>query len=169
MTTGTAVSVEEYLRTSHEPACEYVKGLLVPKAMGTRKHGKLQIRIAFLIEREFPNFEAICEQTVRISAEEYLIPDLVIDRRDHAQDPYPTAPVHLCIEIVSPGDRLADVLAKCETYHAWGCPHTWVLDPQSRKAWQYSKGSSAIEIDAGSGELAAGEVHLRASDIFEVL
>src|SRR5450432_1743433 len=156
MTTGTSVSVEEYLRTSYEPACEYVNGVLVPKAMGTRKHGKLQIRIALLLERAFPNFEAISEQTVRISADQYLIPDLVIDRRDHVQDPYPLTPVLLCIEIVSPGDRLPEVLAKCETYHAWGTPHTWVIDPQTRRAWQHCKGSSAVEIDA-AGELTAGE------------
>ena len=169
MTTGTAVSVEEYLRTSYEPACEYVDGVLVPKAVGTRKHGKLQGRIHDLIEAAFPQYEAIPELTVRITRKKYLIPDLVVDRRDQVQDPYPISPVHLCIEIVSPGDQLSEVMAKCETYHAWGVPHAWILDPQTRKAWQYSRGSSAIEIDSDTGELTAGEIRLRLSDIFAVL
>ena len=109
------------------------------------------------------------ELTVRITGKKYLIPDLAVDRRDLAQDPYPITPVHLCIEIVSADDRLPEVLAKCETYHSWGCPHAWVIDPQTRRAWQYSKGSSATEIDPASGELTAGDIHLLVSDIFAAL
>jgi Uma2 family endonuclease len=169
MTDRTMVSVEEYLRTPYEPSCEYVDGLLVPKALGTRRHGKLQGRIALLIEAAFPHYEAIPELTVRISRTKYLIPDVAVDRRDRAQDPHALLPVHLCIEIVSPDDRLPEVLAKCETYHAWGTPHTWVIDPQTRRAWQHSKGSSALEIDAATGELAAGDIRIRLSEIFAVL
>ena len=168
MTTGTAVSVEEYLRTSYEPACEYVDGVLVPKAMGTRKHGKIQARILVLIETGFPHYEAIPELTVRITGKKYLIPDLAVDRRDLAQDPYPITPVHLCIEVVSPDDRLPEVLAKCKTYHAWGAPYAWVLDPQTRRAWQSEKGSIPVEI-ASTGELTAGDIHLLVSDIFAAL
>ena len=169
MTTGTAVSVEEYLRTSYEPACEYVDGVLVPKAMPTWKHSLLQGRIHDLIEAAFPRYQAMVELTIRINANQYLIPDLAVDLREHAQDPYPIAPVHLCIEIVSPGDRLPEVFAKCETYHAWGCFYAWVVDPQTRRAWQSSKGSGVTEIDAASGELTAGEIHIRVSEIFAAL
>ena len=167
MTTGTAVSVEEYLRTSYEPSCEYVDGVLVPKAMGTRKHGKIQARLPALIETAFPQYEVITELTVRITGKQYLIPDLSVYLRDQVQDPYPIAPVHLCIEIVSPDDRLREIFVKCETYHAWGCPHTWVLDPLTRRAWQYAKGTAApIEV---TGELTAGDIHLSVADIFAAL
>ena len=169
MTTGTAVSVEEYLRTSYEPACEYVDGVLVPKAMPTWKHSLLQGRILVLIEGAFPHYRALPELTLGITGNQYLIPDLAVVRRDQVQDPYPITPVHLCIEIVSPDDRLSEVFAKCETYRAWGCPYAWVLDPQTRTACQSSKGSGVTEIDAASGELTAGEIHLRVSDIFAVL
>ena len=168
MTTGTAVSVEEYLRTSYDPPCEYVNGALVPKAMGTKKHGKIQRRLLRLIEDGFPNYEPTPEQTVRISGKEYLVPDIAVEFCDESQDPYPVTPVHLCIEIVSPGDRVSEILKKCETYHAWGVPHTWVIDPQIRQAWQYDKGSTPIEI-APDAELTAGQIHLRLSDIFAVL
>ena len=165
MTTGTAVSVAEYLRTSYEPSCEYWDGVLVPKAMGTRKHGRVQLRIALLLEKAFPHYEATPELTVYISATKYLIPDLGVDRSDKRQEPYPVAPIHLCIEILSPKDRLIEVLKKCETYHAWGTPHAWVLDPIARKAWQYTKGSDAREVE----ELVAGDIHLSVADIFSAL
>ena len=168
MTTATPVSVEEYLRTSYEPSCEYVDGVLVPKAMGTKKHGNRQLRIANLIGDAFPQYEVTPELTVRVTRTQYLIPDLAVERRDQSQDPYPILPVHLCVEILSPGDRLAAVLKKCETYHAWGTPHAWVIDPVTCRAWQYSIGSAAVEIDA-SGELTAGDIHLRLTDIFAVL
>ena len=168
MTTGTAVSVEEYLRTSYTPNCEYVDGLLVPKSRGTKKHGKLQLRIGTLLEKAFPNYETTTEQTVRITPSQYLIPDLAVERRDQAQDPYPILPVHLCIEILSPDDRLSSALEKCETYHRWGTPYTWVVDPQERRAWQCSNGLAPVEVQA-AGELTAGDIHLSLSDIFSGL
>ena len=170
MTTGTAVSVEEYLRTSYKPNCEFVDGVLVPKAMGTRKHSKVQTRIHDLIEKAFPHYEAMTELTLRINDRKYLIPDLAVDLASRPQDPYPLSPVHLCIEILSPGDRVAEAFAKCEAYLAWGVPYAWILDPQTCKAWEYSKESGApIEIHPADGELAAGEIRILLSEIFAVL
>src|SRR5580698_1605470 len=56
MTTGTAVSVEEYLRTSYEPNCEYIDGVLIQKPMPTTGHSRLQLRLGALIDLRFPNF-----------------------------------------------------------------------------------------------------------------
>ena len=162
MTTGTPVSVEDYLRNSYEPNCEYIDGLLVPKAMGTKKHGRLQHRIAILIETAFPHYETTPEFTVRISEGKYLVPDVSVELRDNSQDPYAVLPIHLCIEILSPDDRLKAVLTKCEDYHTWGTIHTWVIDPVNQKAWQYTKGDEPREVR----ELRAGDIHLQVSDLF---
>lgn len=45
------VSVDEYLTTSYELECEYVDGELIPKAMGMREHGHLQLRLGRLLFR----------------------------------------------------------------------------------------------------------------------
>ena len=95
MAAGTAVSVEEYLRTSYEPNCEYVDGRLVPKALSTRKHARLQTEISALLRAAFPDFEVSVELTVRVSQQKCLIPDVTVERRDQSQDPYPVLPVHL--------------------------------------------------------------------------
>lgn len=79
------VSVDEYLRRSEKPYCEYIDGIVAP----------------------------------------------VI------QSPYPTEPVLLGIEILSPTDRLGAVLAKCEQYNQWGVPFCWVVLPDKQTAWQY--------------------------------
>jgi Uma2 family endonuclease len=165
MATGTAVSVEEYLRTSYKPHCEYVDGRLVPKAMGTKKHAILQTEIAALLRAAFRNYLTSVELTVRISDKKYLIPDITVERRDQSQDPYPVFPVHLCIEILSPDDRLKDALGKCEDYHAWGTLYAWVIDPLTRRAWQYTKGEQPREVE----ELLAGEIHLPVAELFSAL
>jgi len=82
------------------------------------------------------------------------------------QEPYPVRPILLCVEILSPDDSLAQTLAKCEAYHAWGTPDAWVIDPVNERAWQYTKGSAAHEVDR-SGELRAGAIHIPLADIFK--
>jgi Uma2 family endonuclease len=165
---GTDVSVEEYLRITDKPNCEYVDGTLIQKAWPLRNHAHTQGTIAILLDQRFPAYDSFIELTVQISPTHYRVPDIVVDYRGHGEDPYPTSPVHLCIEILSEEELPSEVLEKCETYHVWGTPHTWVIDPQTRKAWQYSKGSAAVEIDP-QGELTAGEIHIRLSEIFSVL
>ena len=36
------ISVEEYLRTSYDPDCEYVDGEVQERIVGQKKHAKLQ-------------------------------------------------------------------------------------------------------------------------------
>lgn len=169
MATGTtSISVEEYLRTDYQPNCEYIDGVLRQKPMPTRKHGLLEARIAQLINMGFSQFEAACEITVRIRTDKYLVPDLIVQRRDHIQDPYPLDPVHLCVEILSPKDRFSEILAKCEDYHDWGVETAWVVDPESRRAWEYRKGQRLAEIPA-AGSLRAEGIEIPLAEVFSVL
>ena len=55
--------------------------------------------------------------------------DVEICVADGFPGPYPTEPVLLCCEILSPEDRLGAMLAKSEEYHTWGVPFCWVIDP----------------------------------------
>jgi len=42
MGTAAGVSLDEYLRTSYDPDCEYVDGEVVERNLGERDHSKLQ-------------------------------------------------------------------------------------------------------------------------------
>jgi Uma2 family endonuclease len=163
-----AVSVEEYLATSYKPACDYLDGVLRQKPMPTWKHGLLQGHFMQLINTGFPKFAAASEVTVRIREGKYFVPDVVVQSRDRIQDPYPTEPVHLCIEILSPDDRMSEVLAKCEEYHAWGVPTVWIADPDNERAWEYRAGQRPKEIAAGASLTADGIV-VPLSEAFSVL
>ena len=166
--TATLVPVEEYLRTSYKPACDYIDGVLRRKAMPTKKHSRLQGNAMTLVARDWPMYEALPELTVRIRERKYLVPDLAVMLRGDDGDPYPAEPVHLCVEILSPDDRLSAMAAKCEEYHAWGVAYTWILDPQERRAFQYDAGHGLAELPP-DGVLRAGEIAIRCADIFPAL
>jgi Uma2 family endonuclease len=168
MPSVTAVSVSEYLGTEYDPNCEYIDGVLVPKPMPTWRHSRVQGRIFTLIDSRFPEFVIGTEPTVQIREKKYLVPDLAVQDASRLQEPYPIAPIVLCIEVLSPEDSLKNTFAKCEEYHAWGTVNTWIVDPVACRAWQYTKGSQPEEIDR-SGELHAGPIHVPVADIFQGL
>jgi len=161
MSTAALVSVEEYLRRTEKPYCEYLDGVLYPKAMPTTPHARIQFLLLMLLHRQ--GIEALAEVTVRLSNTKFLIPDVIAAHT--IQSPYPTEPVELCVEILSPTDRLVATLAKCELYHAWGVPFCWVIDPDKQTAWQYHAGSDPERVAEG-GTLEAGELSVRLEELF---
>jgi Uma2 family endonuclease len=162
---GTAtVSVEDYLRRTEKPYCEYVDGVLSPKAMPTKLHALIQYLLQVLLRRQ--GVEALAEIHVRISPTKYLIPDVIAAPTIGA--PYPTEPVLLCVEVLSPEDHIGAMLAKCEQYHAWGVPYCWIIDPEKRSAWQYHSGAEPEHI-AGSATLTAGSLTVSLPELFSQL
>ena len=162
------VSVDEYLSTSYKPACDYLEGVLRSKPMPTWDHSMVQTRVTQLINLNFTSFRAAAEVTVRMSPTKYLVPDVVAQVASQIQRPYPTEPVHLCVEVLSPDDRMSDALAKCEEYHAWGVPFVWILDPGVSRAWEFRRGERLHEIPEG-GQLTAGAIAIDANDVFSVI
>jgi len=162
MSTAALVSVEDYLHRTEKPYCEYRDGVLHPKAMPTKLHALAQYMLVVLLRR--PGVEALAEMHVRLSATKYLIPDVIA--APVIQGPYPTEPVLLCIEILSPDDRVGAMLAKCEQYHAWGVPFCWVVDPEKQTAWQYHSGGEPEHLERG-GTLTAGELIVRLEELFK--
>ena len=82
------------------------------------------------------------------------------------QGRYPTEPVRLCVEILSPGDRRRAMLAKCKEYHASGVPFCWVVDPEKQTAWQYHSGGEPEHLERGD-TLTAGELIISLDELFK--
>jgi Uma2 family endonuclease len=162
MSSTTHVPVEEYLRLTGKPYLEYLDGVLTPKSMPTKLHSLIQYLLVSLLRKQ--GVEAFQELTVRLSETRFLIPDVVA--ADRIEDPYPTKPVLLCCEILSPDDRLSAVLAKCENYHAWGVPFCWVIDPAKPAAWEYHAGSEPSPVEP-NGTLRAGQLAVAWKDLLQ--
>jgi Uma2 family endonuclease len=108
--------------------------------------------------------QALPELTVRLSPTRYLVPDVSV--AEDFPGPYPTDPVLLCCEILSPDDGLGTMLAKCEEYHAWGVPFCWVIDPVKRTAWEYHRGSEPVR---ATGNLVARELSVGLKELFSAI
>ena len=161
------VSVEEYLTTNHKPACEYREGVLTRKPMPTARHSVFQFHTASLVSR-YGDYFPCPELTLQISPSRFLVPDIGVQLRSDLQEPYPVRPIHLCIEILSPSDRLADTAAKCEEYAGWGVAHNWVIDPEKRRALQYQPATGLAEVPA-DGALTAGPISIPLTELFAIL
>lgn len=161
MSSTTLISLDEYLRTSYKPACEYIDGVLRQKPMPTKLHAWIEFMLVTLLRRQ--GVDALAEVTVRLTQTKFLIPDVIADAR--IAEPYPTEPVSLCVEILSPEDRLSAAFAKCEEYHSWGVPFCWVIDPAKQTGWQYHAGSDLMKVES-SEALQAGTLSVRLAELF---
>lgn len=161
----TLIPVDEYLQTNYKPACEYREGILTQKPMPTYNHSETQFAVSALIRSRFPEFKAGPELTVRLSESRFLVPDVAVQDAAKIQSPYPTEAIHLCVEILSPNDRLSEVIAKGEEYHAWGVPTVWIIDPDQRTAWQFTRNHGLHEIPAG-GTLTAAPIAIPVDALF---
>ena len=151
--------VEQYLRLTEKPSCEYRDGEVSQKAMPTTFHGLIQFMLVVMLRRL--GLQAAPEVTVKLSPTKYLVPDVIA--ASVLQSPYPTEPVLLCCEILSPGDHLGATLSKCEEYHAWGVPYCWIIDPVKRTAWQYH---ASAEPESVTVTLQAGKLSVSLEDLF---
>jgi len=165
--TLTLVPVEEYLHSTYKPSADYLDGVLRSKPMPTRKHSLIQLRLGSLL-LQIPGFEANSELTVRIRDGRFLVPDLAVQDASDIQDPCPTRPVALCVEILSPDDRFSETLAKCDEYINWGVPVTWIIDPENRRAWHYA-GKFPEEVAAGGTLTAPSGLAVPLAQVFSVL
>jgi Uma2 family endonuclease len=133
MATTTSVPVEEYLRTTYHPDMEYVDGELVERNVGEHKHSRLQVLLAgcFLSLERTHTFRGLTSQRLRVSGTKnrYRIPDVCVMALPYHSEPVLTTPPHLIVEIRSPEDETADILAKVADYLLFGVPHIWIADP----------------------------------------
>ncbi|MEP6961344.1 MAG: Uma2 family endonuclease [Acidobacteriota bacterium] len=162
MSTTTLVTVEQYLLMTEKPYREYRDGQLYPKSTPTYFHGVIQIMLGALLRKL--GLQVGSEVSLPISPTKILIPDVIAARA--IEQPYPTKPVLLCCEILSPGDSLGATFAKCEEYHAWGVPFCWVVDPEKRTAWEYHNAAEPVRV---SDVLHAGDIAISVTELFSSL
>jgi Uma2 family endonuclease len=137
---ATLVSVDEYLHTVYRPDCDYVDGILVERNVGEKDHAKLQREILFYLHerRKLWNIFVIQELRVQVSRTRYRVPDICVVVGPEPDEQILTKPPFLCIEVLSPEDRMSRMQDRIDDYLAFGVACVWVVDPQTRKAWIYT-------------------------------
>jgi Uma2 family endonuclease len=165
MGTKAALPVEEYLHTAFPDLDkEYRDGVLVERSLPDYLHSKTQgllIALFVALRKAFPVF--VCpELRVRVRPGLIRIPDVSVYYPNEPQEPVPTIPPFVAIEILSPDDRMTDVRAKFAEYRAWGVTHVWLVDPHSKR--MYTCDAELVEVSVL--RITELGVELRPADIF---
>ena len=122
-----------------KPYFEFRRGEAIQKSMPTWLHNLLERVLVELLERA--GYCAGHEIELRVAGDWRPIPDVVA--HPEIEQPYPTQPVDVVIEILSPTDRMSEMLEKCADYERIGIGAIFVLDPEQRKGWRWLFGNLA--------------------------
>ena len=138
----TAVTIEEYLSISYRPDCDYIDGEVQERNLGEFDHARLQTAIAiyFGARRKEWGIRVVVEQRVQVSPTRFRIPDVCVILGE------PTSqilrePPFICIEILSPEDRVSRMNERVADYLQFGVSYIWILDPKTREAWRCTHGA----------------------------
>lgn len=133
----TLIPVEVYLTTVYRPDCDYVDGEVLERNLGERDHSYLQAALVsyFFARRKTWGIEVYPEQRVQVRANRFRIPDLCVVLGGTKERIF-IAPPFLCVEILSPDDRMSRVQDRIADYFAMGVPNVWVFDPTRREAFE---------------------------------
>ena len=142
MATEVLVSVEEYLRTSYRPDCDYLDGEVVERNLGEKQHSRTQREALFFLGGRYPHLRErlLPEQRVQVRANRYRIPDICIIAEDAVDEEIIVTPPDLCIEILSPEDTMTKTLDRIKDYFNMGVPTCWIIDPVSHEGWVATPG-----------------------------
>jgi len=139
-TTSALLTIEEYLKTEYRPDCDFVDGELEERNVGERDHNRIQLLIGswFLNHEKTWNIEVIPEQRTRVSKSRVRIPDVCLVSRGISVEQVTVTPQLLCIEVLSPEDRLRRMTKRMDDFAAMGVPNLWIVDPQQRIGYIYT-------------------------------
>ena len=176
-TTPSLISIEEYLHTSYHPDVHYVDGILEERhgtgenhALGEFEHNTFQIAIgsAFWIRRAVWNIRPVTQQRIRVGSNRVRICDVAVLRSDAPREQVViTAPL-ICIEILSPEDRLSRAKEVLADYFALGVSNIWLIDPIRRSAFTF--GANGLqEADPTNLQVPGTPIHLDLTEAFAAI
>ena len=143
------VPLEEYLRTSYRPDCDYVDGEVLERNLGERDHSELQREFILYLGTRAKKWgiQVFPEQRVQVSAQRFRIPDVCVIVGRGPQEQIFRQPPFICIEILSKDDSVRSTQKRIDDYLRFGVPNVWVVDPAERRAWMYGLGWSKEVVD----------------------
>ncbi len=138
-TTPSLISIDEYLHTRYRPDADYIDGEIEERHLGEFDHNTFQIAIGSLLwtRRKEWNIHPVTEQRIRVSSSRVRVADIAVLRADAPREQVTLTPPVLCIEILSPEDRLSRAKLVLSDYLAMGVQNIWLVDPIYRSAFTF--------------------------------
>jgi Uma2 family endonuclease len=170
LATAPIISVEEYLHSVYKPDVDLVDGVLEDRNVGEFDHYKLQRALLFLLaEGENKGGYFVVQETrMQVSPTRFRVPDTCLV----SSEKLPNRIIHdaplLCIEILSPEDRVTRLQRRCKDYLDMGVPEVWLFDPATRVAY-VMRGDTMTEYREGSLTLESAKLEVALKDVFSIL
>ena len=137
MASTTLMSVNDYLKTSYRPDCEFVEGRVEERNGGEHDHAALQAALIIWFgqhQREW-NIEVLPEQRIQISPSRFRVPDICLVSLEQPVEQILTRPPLACIEILSPEDTFRRMQERISDYQQFGVENVWILDPATQRGY----------------------------------
>jgi Uma2 family endonuclease len=132
-----------------KPYFEYWFGEAVQKSMPTWLHSLLQKIVMRLLDEA--GYVSGAEVKLRISEHFQPLPDVTAVWPGQVELPYPTRPVEVVVEILSPDDHISHIVEKCRFYSQLGIPQIFVIDPEHREAWTWDTDETLVSTEFLAG------------------
>lgn len=168
--TAALLTLEEYLRTSYHPDRDFVDGVIEERNIGEEEHSDIQGELIFWFNahRDEWNIRINPEYRTRVAATRVRIPDVTIVSRSAAREKVRRTPALLCIEVLSPKDRLTRIVKRMEDYVAMGVQNLWVIDPYQRIAYIYSS-AGLLKVTTDHIEIPNSPIFVHLPTLFKAL
>jgi Uma2 family endonuclease len=166
-TTPSLLSIEEYMRTSYHPDADYVDGEIEERNLGEYEHARLQFIVAAIFsrhERDW-NMRGVIEQRILVAPNRVRICDVCLIDRGAARERVLRTPPILCVEILSPEDRLARAKVVLADYFEMGIQNIWLLDPIRQMAHTYDANGLRI-VNTDHLSVPNSPIHLDLAETF---
>ena len=137
MATTTQVPLEVYLRSDYQPDAEFIDGEIRERPMGEDDHSSWQDAICawFREHRRQWDIRVRPELRVQVKPENYLVPDVSVLDAANPREKTATRPPVAVFEVLSPENKIRDMMRKLSLYEQMGIPQIWLIDPAD-PVWQ---------------------------------
>jgi Uma2 family endonuclease len=100
----------------------------------------------FRVRRRKLKTYAYVEQRVQVAKTRYRVPDVCVYVGEKPREQIFRTPPFICIEVLSPEDRVARTQARIDDYLKFGVAYVWVFNPENRRVWVHTaEGSREIK------------------------
>ena len=142
-TTTPLLTLEEFQScyAGKKPYYEYWFGKAIQKSVPTWLHAVLQKLLCDVLQEA--GYKSAPEVELRIDPDWQPKPDVI--GATNIDEDYPTKPVEIVAEVLSPEDKMVQVYEKCRQYERIGIGQIFVFDPNSKTAWMWSCDKTNLE------------------------
>jgi Uma2 family endonuclease len=158
------IPVEEYLRMTSDPDCEYVAGIIEERPVGEYDHATWQTILAafFTIHQRELGIEARTELRVQVAPDRFRVPDVTLLSRTAPREQIVTHAPLAVFEILSPEDLMSRMLEKLADYERMGIAAIWLIEPKKQVCYHYRSGQltpqDTFSLPGTSFTVAFGEI-----------